>query len=249
MGQYWHLHQPELNAGFAAAVPDLGSALALSGHRVSGADHSNVRVDVVDIAGRRYFVKKYQVTRPGVRDLLAKAKVRSEWDNLLFFRQLEIPTPLPVAYGESRDRGVFREGVLITAEVEYAMDLEALADSGNPCLHDRAWFRQLCYGLAGPLRRLHDLGFTHNDLNWRNILLTLEPQLVVYFFDCPAGRRWSWPFLSFRIVKDLTHLDKMGRRHLRRSERLRFYLIYAGRDRLSQRDKRILRRVLRRDKE
>jgi hypothetical protein len=249
MGQYWHVYQPELNLDFATAVPDLEAALALKGQRVSGGDQSAVHVDVVDISGRRYFVKKYQVTRPGASDLVAKSKARREWDNLLFFRKLDIPTPLPVAIGESREKGAFREGVLVTAEVEHAMDLEALADSGNPCLHDPGWFRQLCYGLAIPLRRLHDLGFTHNDLNWRNILLTLEPQLVVYFFDCPAGRSWTWPFLSFRIIKDLTHLDKMGHRHLRRSERLRFYLIYSGHERLNKQDKKILRRVLQRDRD
>ncbi len=249
MSQYWHIHNPETNLEFAAAVPDLDSALALQGQRVSGADDSDCRVDVVTIASRRYFVKRYQAKRVRKRKLVARTKVRTEWDNLLFFRELDIPTPLPVAIGESRESGVFREGVLVTAEVENAIDLEALADSGNPCLHDREWFRQLCLGLAGPLRRLHDLGFAHNDLNWRNILLTLEPQLVVYFFDCPAGRRWSWPFLSFRIIKDLTHLDKMGWRHLRRSERLRFYLIYAGRDRLNDHDKQLLRRVLQRDRD
>lgn len=248
MSQYWDIYEPGINAGFAAAVPDFESALALNGHRVSGADHSDCRVDVVSIAGQRYFVKKYQIKRPRKRNLVARSKVRVEWDNLLFFRKLGIPTPLPVAIGESNELGTFREGVLVTAEVEAAIDLEALADSGNPCLHDREWFSQLCHGLANPLRRLHDIGFTHNDLNWRNILLTLEPQLVVYFFDCPAGRRWSWPFLSFRIIKDLTHLDKMGRRHLRRSERLRFYLVYAGRERLNDDDKQLLRRVLQRDK-
>ena len=249
MGQYWHVQQPGLNLDFATAVPDLDTALALNGQRVSGGDDSDVRVDVVEIASRRYFVKKYRVTSPGARDLVTRSKVRSEWDNLLFFRKLDIPTPLPVAVGESRERGIFREGVLVTAEVEGAMDLEALADSGNPCLHDREWFRQLCHGLAIPLRRLHDLGFTHNDLNWRNILVTLEPQLIVYFFDCPAGRRWTWPFLSFRVVKDLTHLDKMGHRHLRRSERMRFYLVYSGHQRLDKHDKKILRRVLQRDRD
>lgn len=249
MGQYWQVFEPGINCDFAAGVTDLAGALALEGQRVSGADHSNVRVDRVDIAGRSYFVKKYQVTRPGFRDLLVKSKARREWDNLLFFRELGIPTPLPVAVGERREKGVFREGVLVTAEVEGAMDLEALADSGNPCLHEPAWFRQLCAGLANPLRRLHDLGFTHNDLHWRNILITLEPELVVYFFDCPAGRRWIWPFLSFRIVKDLTHLDKMGHRHLRWSERLYFYLTYSGRERLNEKDKKTIRRVLKRDRD
>jgi hypothetical protein len=247
MAQYWRLHNPQQDAEFAAAVPNLDAALALEGQRVSGELDSSCRVDVLEFGGKRYFVKHYRALKPSLRHIFDRSKVRTEWDNLLFFRRLQIPTPEPVAIGERRINGVFRAGVLVTAAIPEAIDLAQLAESGNPCLHDRAWFGQLCDGLALPLRRLHDRGFAHNDLNWRNVLLTLAPALRVYFFDCPTGRRWIWPFRQFRIAKDLTHLDKMGRRHLRRSERLRFYLVYAGHARLDRHDKQLLRKVLQRD--
>jgi tRNA A-37 threonylcarbamoyl transferase component Bud32 len=247
MTQYWYLQNSQRHTDFALAVPDFAAALGLRGERVSGDDQSNCKVDALEIAGRRYFVKHYRALKPSLRHFFGASRVRTEWNNLQFFRSLDIPTPDPVAIGERRQWGVFREGILVTEEVPDALDLEQLANTHNSYLHDRSWFSSLCRELATPLRRLHDNGFTHNDLNWRNVLLTLEPSLKVYFFDCPTGRRWPWPFLQFRIVKDLTHLDKLGRSYLRRSQRLRFYLTYAGHDRLDDKDKRLLHRVLRRD--
>ncbi len=245
--QYWLLNDSQQDAGFARAVPDLEAALGLRGERVSGDDLSNCKVDALELVGRRYFVKHYRALKPSLRHFIGASRVRTEWNNLQYFNSLNIPTPDPVAMGERRQWGVFREGILVTAEVPNALDLEQLAITRNSYLHDRNWFDCLCRELAIPLRRLHDTAFTHNDLNWRNVLLTLEPTLKVYFFDCPTGRRWPWPFLPFRIAKDLTHLDKLGRLYLSRSQRLRFYLTYAGHTRLDDKDKRLLRRVLQRD--
>ena len=247
MTQYWHLQDPHRDGDFADAVPDFEAALALRGERVSGTDDSNCKVDVLDIGARRYFVKHYRALKPSLRHLFGRSRVRNEWDNLGLFRRMDIATPDPVAIGERRAFGVFREGILVSAEIPDAIDLENLAYYKNSYLQDSDWFLSLCRQLALPLRRLHDIGFSHNDLNWRNVLLTLEPELKVYFFDCPAGRRWWWPFRSFRVAKDLTHLDKLGRLYLRRSQRLRFYLVYAGRERLNASDKKILRRLLNRD--
>ena len=68
---------------------------------------------------------------------------------------------------------------------------------------------------------------------------------VIYLIDCPSGRSWWGPFLRYRIVKDLACLDKVAKYHLTRTQRLRFYLDYAGRDRLNADDKRRVRRIAR----
>jgi tRNA A-37 threonylcarbamoyl transferase component Bud32 len=212
----------------------------------NGAPDADCRVFVRELGDRRYFIKHYRAGAWSWRNLLATSKVRHEWNNLHYFRRLGIQTPVPVAIGELRRYGVFSRGVLVTEEVVGAIDLAKLASSQPAYLHDRVWYAELCRQLALPLKTLHDTGFAHNDLNWRNVLLTLEP-LSVYFFDCPSGRRWFWPFRKFRLTKDLTHLDKMGRRYLSRTQRLRFYLTYAGHARLDPRDKRWLKQVLNRE--
>ena len=66
----------------------------------------------------------------------------------------------------------------------------------------------------------------------------------VYLIDCPAGSFWWGPMLRYRIIKDLACLDKVAKYQLTRSQRLRFYLQYRGRRRLSARDKRCIRRIV-----
>ena len=94
---------------------------------------------------------------------------------------------------------------------------------------------------------LHVNGFAHNDLNWRNILVSYDALSVttplVYFFDCPSGRFWQSPFLEYRIVKDLAHLDKVARNCLPLRWRLWFYKQYTGRSKLTSQDKRRLEKI------
>jgi hypothetical protein len=47
------------------------------------------------------------------------------------------------------------------------------------------------------------------------------------------------------MAKDLACLDKVAKQVLSRTQRLRFYLQYRGRQRLNQVDKRRIRQVLR----
>ncbi len=246
MGCYWHIETAFQGSALARALPDLAAAEANPGRQINGSPQADCRVFIRDIDGRNFFIKHYRAQAWSWRHLLGRSKAATEWRNLLYFRSLGIPTPIPVAMGERRRFGVFNSGVLVTAEVVGAIDLARLARERNGLLHERAWYAELCRQLGSSLRCLHDRGFAHNDINWRNVLLTLEPGLTVYFFDCPTGRRWVWPFLGFRIVKDLTHLDKLGRCYLSRSQRLRFFLSYRGHDRLDAGDKRLLRRLIRR---
>jgi tRNA A-37 threonylcarbamoyl transferase component Bud32 len=66
----------------------------------------------------------------------------------------------------------------------------------------------------------------------------------LYLIDCPSGGFWWPPFLEYRIVKDLACLDKVARRHLSRSRRLRFYLDYARKKALDADDKRRIRGIV-----
>jgi hypothetical protein len=241
---------PELNGGVAGrAFASLEQVFALSGERVTSDPFSEVLR--VEREGRRYYVKRYagngKTARRrwfGLRQWLSPPRVRAEWRNLLAFREWGIPTARLAAYGIERRYGGFRRGALVTEEIRDTADLALLAQQGDARLHDRRWLSQVSAQVALLTRRMHDAGFAHNDLKWRNLLVSDGPSPVVYVIDCPNGRFWRGPFLDFRRIKDLACLDKLAKHHLTRARRMRFYLDYAGHARLSADDKRRVRRVV-----
>jgi tRNA A-37 threonylcarbamoyl transferase component Bud32 len=196
-----------------------------------------------EIGGRGFYIKRYRQAGKSLRRWLGRSRVRTEWENLQFFRRLGIATPDLLAYGEEKHRGIFRRGALVTRALG-VKDLQALSREQSPLLHRRNSFRQLASLIADHVRKMHDSRFAHNDLDWRNILVAERPALRIYFFDCPCGSRWHWPFLGYRKMKDLAHLDKLARETLPASWRLWFYHQYTGRKRLTARDKKILRQVI-----
>src|SRR5690606_22696241 len=117
-----------------------------------------------------------------------------------------------------------------------------MAKRGDPRLADPRWVDAISRQLARATRVLHDHHFAHNDLKWRNLLVNSQGEL--FLIDCPTGSFWWGPFLRYRIVKDLACLDKVAKYHLSRTQRLRFYLLYRGRQRLSTGDKRRIRQIL-----
>ena len=248
MSSWWF--DPELNGGVAGrAFADLEQVFSLTGERITGDSLSEILR--LEREGRRYYVKRYSGNGRnarkrwfGLRQWLAPQRVRKEWQNLLLFRHWGIPTARLAAYGIERRAGGFRRGALVTEEIPDTTDLAQLAQRRDPRLRDRRWVAEVSAQVARIARRMHEAGFVHNDLKWRNVLVTNGDAPVVYLIDCPSGGFWWGPFLQYRIVKDLACLDKVGKYHLTRGQRLRFYLDYAGRDRLNAGDKRRVRRIV-----
>ena len=207
-----------LAAEFSALAADFGSldaVFALQGERITHDPLSEVIR--VERAGVRYYVKRYWGAGKGLRRYLGRPRVKAEWQNLKLFAKWGIATAPIVAYG-----------------------LEALHD--DPRLADRQWVATVSLQLAQATRILHDRHFTHNDLKWRNLLVNAQAQL--FFIDCPSGSFWWGPLLSYRIVKDLACLDKVAKLQLSRTQRLRFYLQYCRRERLSGADKQRVGKIL-----
>lgn len=248
--RFWWF-DPELNGGAAGrAFPTMDHVFALEGELITKDPLSCVLR--VERDGLRYYVKRYSGNGKnvrkrwfGLRQWLAPARVRKEWQNLLFFAKQGIPTARLAAYGIERCWGAFRRGALVTEEIRDTTDLAKLALQNDARLHDRRWLSAVSAQVARITRRLHDAGFAHNDLKWRNLLVTNGDAPRVYLIDCPSGGFWWGPFLRYRIVKDLACLDKVAKYHLTRSRRLRFYLDYVGRERLDANDKRRVRRIVR----
>ncbi len=214
---------------------------ALQGERITHDSLSElIRVtrDGVD-----YYVKRYRNNGTGLRKYAAKPRIKAEWQNLKRFAKWGIPTAQVIAQGLERRAGAFVRGAMITREIPDTRDLADLANSKSPLLQDRAWVQQVSVQVAHATRVMHDHSFTHNDLKWRNLLV--DKQAQVYLIDCPAGTFWWGPMLRYRIIKDLACLDKVAQYQLSQTQRLRFYLQYCQRARLTAQDKKQIAKIVR----
>ncbi|MFL1583346.1 lipopolysaccharide kinase InaA family protein [Stutzerimonas stutzeri] len=222
------------------AFGSLNAVFDLEGERMTSDPLSEVVR--VQLSGIRYYVKRYTGAGKGLRRYLGRPRVKAEWQNLMLFRRWGIPTAPIVAYGMERRGGAFLRGALITRELEQTDDLALLAATHDARLRDPRWVQEVSLQLARSTRAMHDRGFAHNDLKWRNLLV--DPQRRLYLIDCPTGAFWHGPFLQRRIVKDLACLDKVAKYQLSRTQRLRFYLQYCQRKRLVDKDKPRIRQIL-----
>jgi tRNA A-37 threonylcarbamoyl transferase component Bud32 len=241
---------PQYAAGEAGTqFGDIERVFALDGEPIAKAPLS--RVLRVSVGDKRYYVKCYSGNGKnlrrrwfGLRRWLGPLRVRAEWRNLLAFRSWGIPTATLVAYGLERRFGGFVRGALVTEEIPDTRDLAYLAHSDDPRLGDHAWLTQVSRQVASLTRTLHDARFVHNDLKWRNLLVDGGASPTVYLIDCPSGNYYRGAVLEYRIVKDLACLDKLAKIKLSRSQRLRFYLDYAGQARVGDGDRQRIAKIV-----
>ena len=202
----------------------------------------------VSCAGNLYYVKIYtaagkNLRRGSIRKYIGASKISSEWGNLLILRDLGIPIPRIVAYGQQYKSGIYQIGALVTAEVTGTADLESHVRANPQLVHDKKWLYAVLEQVADYTRRMHEAGFIHKDLNWRNILVTTSGEPKIYFIDCPSGRHTLPPFFSRGRIRDLAHLDKVGRQLLSRTDLLKFYKFYQGREKLNRADREFIAKI------
>lgn len=245
----WQVNPDYAMGEAGTAFASLDAVFALQGERVTVDPESEVIRQRLD--GILYYVKRYTIGRRklarrwfGLRDLFGPQRAVKEWRNLQRFHAWGLPTATLVAWGQERNAGRFVRAALVTEELRDTVDLAQLAKRGDPRLRDRAWVAAVSTQVAACTRAMHAHGFVHNDLKWRNLLVTGGETPQLYLIDCPNGGFWMQPFLGYRIVKDLACLDKVAKYALSRTQRLRFYLDYVQRQRLTAADKRRLRRIL-----
>ncbi len=182
---------------------------------------------------RSVFYKLYEYAAPSCRFWGRRSKARCEFENYAAFETLGIPTARRVACGEMRD-GIGRlcRAFIITEAIPRAWTLPQFVDEFCPnraTAEGRILRDGICRQMAALTRRIHDGGFSHHDLYWRNILVTWTPPepLKLWWIDCPRG---GFSRQRRRHIKDLASLDKMAAKHCTRSERLTFLKTYAGTD-------------------
>ncbi len=112
---------------------------------------------------------------------LEKTRAWREWHLLAKMFQQGLPVPRPVAARVQR-LGLFYRADLVTLRLP---DVQPLADVLMVRkLDEKAWRK-----LGATIRRFHDAGIYHADLNARNILLDARGQVFVIDFDKGEERR------------------------------------------------------------
>lgn len=199
--------------------------------------NSLTRVRAAD--GETFYIKLYRCRGRHLRRFVGRSRARAEWENLHAFRRLGLKTACLIAFGED----AHGQGIVVTRGVENAVDLATLAREAPLVLNDRAFQIAVGETLAAATATLHQSGFAHGDLKWRNILVNVDSR-EVFFIDCPQGRTVPGVLLERARIKDLACLDKVARQRLSRTRRLWFYKRYAGIGRLSALDKKRIQRIL-----
>lgn len=155
-----------------------------------------------------------------------------------------INTPKVICRGRQWGRLFERRSFLITERIPDAESLEMrLPDcfDGPPTVAKLRARREFISHLAAFVRRFHDTGFRHRDL------------YLCHIFHSPTGQfclidlaRAFRPRLRQKrfAIKDIAQLHYSApATDFSRTDRLRFYIGYAGRTKLTQDDKRFIRRV------
>jgi tRNA A-37 threonylcarbamoyl transferase component Bud32 len=240
-GSFWYIHGEAQNQT-SPFFDTLDNAFSCEGELISSSAIN--RVIKFYINGTGYYVKTYTAGGKRFRRYIGRSKVRSEWENLLFFKKLGIPVPELVACGQDIHLGLFNRGAIITNEVKNSSDLATLARNESDFIKNKAWMEYVGLLYSDYAKRIHQNKFIHADLKWRNILVTKDSKPEVYFIDCPTGRKLFGPFFNHWRIKDLACLDQIARDHLKGTTRLKLYKNYTGRNNLSEKDKKIIRKIL-----
>lgn len=241
MNKRWILCDPFKNSEVGHHFSSLDAVFAYKGEVISVDPISSVKK--VFINGKCFFVKTYTAGGKKLRRYIGRSRIRAEWENLMLFQALQIPTAELVGYGEESKFGIFQRGTLITAAVANTESLDQHIKHHPDLLRNRQWISEIIIQVAHHTKTLHEARFAHNDLNWRNILVTTRGRPKVFFIDCPSGKFWKPPFLKRRITKDLAHLDEVARNVLPKVLQLNFYQHYIGVKSLAPADKRNFRKI------
>lgn len=243
----WTLEHPDhLTSDAIDSFNSLETTFNINGERITQDPLSEVIK--TRMGQTSYYVKRYHQAGKNLRRFIGTSRIKTEWKNLLFFQSIGINTARIIAYGERRILGIFQKGAMVTEEIKQTHDLKSLAENHSPLLKNSQWIAAVSHQIADYTRRLHAHHFVHNDLKWRNILVSQGDNPQVYLIDCPSGMFWPGklltPFRNYRIIKDLACLDKVAKYQLRKSQRLAFYKDYCQCQKLTREHKQQLRKIL-----
>jgi len=197
------------------------------------------------------FFKQYNYRPPAWRFIGRASKARREFENYAVFHRLGIPAAQAIACGEQRDAiGRLRRAFILTRAIQGAVPLNEFVQKtcGDRSRREtRATRTRLIELIAAMTRRMHDAGFFHYDLVWRNLLVTPATNGAsgVWWIDCPRGRfDHGSPLRRRRQLRDLASLDKVASQLCPAGERVKFIKAYLKSIRLDREAKQLIRGVL-----
>jgi hypothetical protein len=212
----------------------------------SSEDMSRSEVDNSSLA---VFFKEYHYPKPSWRFLGRASKARREFQNYAAFAKIGIQAAERVAYGERRDliRRLHSAFIITRAIPDVITLTEFFKQHGSRDVPGSTALRaQLLSQLAFMTKRIHAANFFHNDLYWRNVLVTwVPPEARLWWIDCPRGgfkRRAFWP--NRKQIKDLASLDKIAAQLCTPKERIEFVKRYLNIQRLTEIAKHLVRATL-----
>ncbi|HUW84269.1 MAG TPA: lipopolysaccharide kinase InaA family protein [Phycisphaerae bacterium] len=181
---------------------------------------------------------------------LGASRARREYVTLQAMRSAGVPAVRPIAYGERWHLLLLHSCALVTEGIPNGQSLMrllrgALADVGVAEV-TRAR-RRLTRALAEQIRAMHQMGYAHGALFWRNVVVRPldDGSYACHFLD-PSGRgRMGRRGPGGRkAVCDIAALAAMAPGLLTRTECLRFAKWYLATDRLDAATRRWITRVL-----
>lgn len=240
-----------------AGLDTVQAVLARAGDRLAAWSRTSdaIRCDLLS-ASSSIYIKRYHYPRWAHRlrgmfrgTFLRASRARSEFRALSLMRQLGIQAVRPIAFGERRIAYFLRSCFLITEAVPDAMPLswfiKTFSDHKGSARALEAR-RDILTMLARQVHHMHNAGFVHRDLFWRNVLLRLLPdnRFEFYFLDASVGKRIRMvQRRQDSIVRDIAAMGALAPDFCSKADQLRFLLAYLGTPKLDRQDREWLRRV------
>ena len=110
---------------------------------------------------------------------IERSRPLREFNILVSLFELGLPVPVPIA-ALCRHHGILSTGALITEKIEQTRTLADVLPSGasGPSMSKESWAK-----IGNCIRRFHQAGVWHADLNARNVLLDSAGQVYLIDFD------------------------------------------------------------------
>ena len=190
---------------------------------------------------RPFYIKRHgrsswkEYLKPLLRLTWPILGARNEWNAIIDFHEIGLPTMTPVAFGESGS-----DSFLITESIENCDKLsDVLANSKKSPIPPLAR-RKITVRVANLARTMHNAGLHHQDFYLGHLMQSQMNSETIYIIDLgrvhkqmPLSQRW--------VIKDLAQLN-FSAQAVPLYERLRFLREYLGRP-LTDKDRHLMARI------
>ncbi|MFZ7124648.1 MAG: lipopolysaccharide kinase InaA family protein [Desulfobacterales bacterium] len=166
---------------------------------------------LVQNRGKVFLIKRYNCPNLlyRLKSSFRRSRAEKSWDAAWILHSLGLSTPLPILFLEERRCRLLRNSYIVFPYLNTATSLLVKW----PELNNEARKRVLTIW-GNVIGKMHLNGFSHGDLNWRNLLLEQNNSEFVYYIIDLDGYRFSKRVPIEAAQKDLSHfyrdIKRMG---------------------------------------